>query len=361
MGQMGRMGRADGANGADGAGGCRMGQMGRMGRADGANGADGGGRLVQNARARGRRCRSERSVGPSWKTLSSASCGTFHGSCSHERSGAGSRCGMSTCAVDSIQMRAAHGATAVSGRTFRWNGRALLMEVRTRTQAAPTSCRLLPAKHRALRGVSGSDALRATCAKPTRSDGREHGTDARASRVRSSTAMGALGKVTPPPRKRVVRRPACVRQASLDFSRHHRQEPSRTCPTRRPSAHSVCMSTRVHACGALGGLYTNAFVHSELSMLSQSHTHVQLEVFYSHGIKRSASGYSAYPSNRMRLPTPRGCDCRCRARASESAISVPARSPSTAPRIEVSLHAMYRIDERRSKPRPELYTPSKQI
>ena len=69
---------------------------------------------------------------------------------------------MSMCAFDSIQMRAAHGATAVSGRTFRWNGRALLIEVGTRTQAAPTACRLLPANDHALRGASGSDALRAT-------------------------------------------------------------------------------------------------------------------------------------------------------------------------------------------------------
>ena len=109
---------------------------------------------------------------------------------------------MSMCAFDSIQMRAAHGATAVSGRTFRWNGRALLIEVRTRTQAAPTACRLLPANDHALRGASGSDALRATCAKPTRSDGRGHGTDARASRARSSTAIGRLGKVTPPQKQR---------------------------------------------------------------------------------------------------------------------------------------------------------------
>ena len=109
---------------------------------------------------------------------------------------------MSMCAFDSIQMRAAHGATAVSGRTFRWNGHALLIEVRTRTQAAPTACRLLPANDHALRGASGSDALRATCAKPTRSDGRGHGTDARASRARSSTAIGGLGKVTSPPKQR---------------------------------------------------------------------------------------------------------------------------------------------------------------
>ena len=118
---------------------------------------------------------------------------------SHERWGAGGRSEMSMCAFDSIQMRAAHGATAVSGRTFRWNGRALLIEVRTRTQAAPTACRLLPANDHALRGASGSDALRATCAKPTRSDGRGHGTDARASR---STAIGRLGKVTSPPKQR---------------------------------------------------------------------------------------------------------------------------------------------------------------
>ena len=111
---------------------------------------------------------------------------------------------MSMCAFDSIQMRAAHGATAVSGRTFRWNGCALLIEARTRTQAAPTACRLLPANDHALRGASGSDALRATCAKPTRSDGRGHGTDARASRARSSTAIGRLGKVTSPPRQRDV-------------------------------------------------------------------------------------------------------------------------------------------------------------
>ena len=111
---------------------------------------------------------------------------------------------MSMCAFDSIQMRAAHGATAVSGRTFRWNGHALLIEVRTRTQAAPTACRLLPANDHALRGASGSDALRATCAKPTRSDGRGHGTDARASRARSSTAMWGLGKVTPPQKQRGV-------------------------------------------------------------------------------------------------------------------------------------------------------------
>ena len=115
-------------------------------------------------------------------------------SCSHERSGAGGRCEMSMCAFDSIQMRAAHGATAVSGRTFRWNGHALLIEVRTRTQAAPTACRLLPAKDHALRGASGSDALRATCAKPTRSDGRGHGTDARASRARSRQPIGRPGK-----------------------------------------------------------------------------------------------------------------------------------------------------------------------
>ena len=106
---------------------------------------------------------------------------------------------MSMCAFDSMQMRAAQAASAVSGRTFRWNGRALLIEVRTRTQAAPTACRLLPANDHALRGASGSDALRATCAKPTRSDGRGHGTDARASRARSSTAIGGLGKVTSPP------------------------------------------------------------------------------------------------------------------------------------------------------------------
>ena len=36
------------------------------------------GRIFQNGRARGRRCRSEISVGPSWKTLSSATCGTGH-------------------------------------------------------------------------------------------------------------------------------------------------------------------------------------------------------------------------------------------------------------------------------------------
>ena len=119
---------------------------------------------------------------------------------------------MSMCAFDSIQMRAAHGATAVSGRTFRWNGHALLIEVRTRTQAAPTACRLLPANDHALRGASGSDALRATCAKPTRSDGRGHGTDARASRARSSTAIGGLGKVTPPQKQRVCGLRTAVRR-----------------------------------------------------------------------------------------------------------------------------------------------------
>ena len=101
---------------------------------------------------------------------------------------------MSICAFDSMHMRAAQAATAVSGRTFRWNGRALLIEARTRTQAAPTACRLLPAKDHAPRGANVSDALCATCAKPARSDGRGHGTDARASRARSSTAMGTHGK-----------------------------------------------------------------------------------------------------------------------------------------------------------------------
>ena len=105
---------------------------------------------------------------------------------------------MSMCAFDSMQMRAAQAASAVSGRTFRWNGHALLIEVRTRTQAAPTACRLLPANDHALRGASGSDALRATCAKPTRSDGRGHGTDARASRARSDSHWGA-GKSDLPP------------------------------------------------------------------------------------------------------------------------------------------------------------------
>ena len=137
-----------------------------------------------------------------WKKLACRRNVKFCGRGSHERWGAGGLSEMSMCAFDSIQMRAAHGATAVSGRTFRWNGHALLIEVRTRTQAAPTACRLLPANDHALRGASGSDALRATCAKPTRSDGRGHGTDARASRARSSTAIGGLGKVTPPQKQR---------------------------------------------------------------------------------------------------------------------------------------------------------------
>ena len=42
------------------------------------------GRVVRNARARGRGSRSQRSVAFSWQRLSSATCGTFHGSCSHE-------------------------------------------------------------------------------------------------------------------------------------------------------------------------------------------------------------------------------------------------------------------------------------
>ena len=108
---------------------------------------------------------------------------------------------MSMCVFDSMQIRAAQAAIGESGRTFRWNGRALLIEAWTRTQAAPTACRLLPAKDHAPRGASGSDAqLRATCAKPARSDGRGHGTDARASRARSSTAIGDPGKSEKNPR-----------------------------------------------------------------------------------------------------------------------------------------------------------------
>ena len=124
---------------------------------------------------------------------------------------------MSMCAFDSMQMRAAQATSAVSGRTFRWNGHALLIEVRTRTQAAPTACRLLPANDHALRGASGSDALRATCAKPTRSDGRGHGTDARASRARSSTATGRLGKVSAPPQTACRNDNSCAPMAGTNL------------------------------------------------------------------------------------------------------------------------------------------------